>query len=252
MEKQEALFKYLLRLGDNALILGHRLSELCSWGPILEEDIATTNISLDLIGQAQSLLKQAGDVEGKGRTADDLAYKRAERDFYNALITEYPNGDFAVTMVRQFLYDTYEHFLYTALKESKDENLAAIAVKSHKEVAYHLRHTSQWVIRMGDGTEESKQRAQTALNDIWMFTEDLFATDESDEVLVKEGIAPDMATIKSQWEKHVKEVLTEATLTMPEEQWQQSGSKEGRHSEQLGFILAEMQYLPRAYPEASW
>ncbi len=249
---QEAKFEYLLRLGDSSLIIGHRLSEWCGHGPILEEDIALINIALDFVGNATSLLAYAAQVEGKGRTEDDLAYMRDERGFRNLLITEQPNGDFANTIARQFLFDTYMYFLYEELKNSSDETIAAIAVKSHKEITYHLRHTTEWMYRLGDGTTESHERLQNALNDLWMFTPELFDMDEVDALLIKEGIVPDLNKIKAAWEKRVKEVITEATLQIPVTTFKQKGSKEGKHSEHLGFLLAEMQYVHRAYPGAKW
>lgn len=252
MTLQEAKFEYLLRLGDSSLIIGHRLSEWCGHGPILEEDIALINIALDFVGNATSLLSYAGQVEGKGRNEDDLAYMRAEREFRNLLITEQPNGDYATTIARQFLFDTYMFFLYEELKSSKDETIAAIAVKSHKEITYHLRHTSEWMLRLGDGTVESHDRLQNGLNDLWMFTFEMFEMDEVDALLIKEGIAPDLNKIKSLWEKRVHEVLAEATLQIPTTTFKQKGSKEGKHSEHLGFLLAEMQYVHRAYPGAKW
>lgn len=252
MTTKEAKFEYLLRLGDSSLVIGHRLSEWCGHGPILEEDIALINIALDFVGNATSLLKYAGEVEGKGRDEDDLAFMRDEREFRNLLITEQPNGDYASTIARQFLFDTYMFFLYEELKSSKDETLASIAAKTHKEVTYHLRHTTEWMFRLGDGTAESHERLQNGLNDLWMFTADMFDMDEVDALLIKEGIAVDLNKVKSDWEKRVKEVLAEATLQMPVTAFRQKGSREGKHSEHLGFLLAEMQYVHRAHPQAKW
>ena len=252
MTLEQAKFEYLLRLGDSSLIIGHRLSEWCGHGPILEEDIALINIALDFVGNATSLLTYAAQVEGKGRTEDDLAYLRNERDYRNLLLTEQPNGDYAMTIARQFLYDVYTYFLYEELKKSKDETIAAIAVKSHKEITYHLRHTTEWMYRLGDGTEESHQRLQNGLNELWMFTSDLFDMDEVDAILIKAGIAPDLNKIKEAWEKRVKEVVAEATLQLPTSIAKQKGSREGKHTEHLGYLLAEMQYLPRTYPTAKW
>ncbi len=252
MTLQQAKFEYLLRLGDSSLIIGHRLSEWCGHGPILEEDIALINIALDFVGNATSILAYAAQVEGKERTEDDLAYMRNERDYRNLLLTEQPNGDYATTIARQFLYDVYTFFLYEELKKSKDDTIAAIATKSHKEITYHLRHTTEWMYRLGDGTEESHQRLQNALNDLWMFTGDLFDMDEVDALLIKEGIAPDLEKIKEAWEKHVKEVIIEATLQMPATTIKQTGSREGRHTEHLGYLIAEMQYIPRSYPNTKW
>jgi ring-1,2-phenylacetyl-CoA epoxidase subunit PaaC len=252
MTIQEAKFEYLLRLGDSSLIIGHRLSEWCGHGPILEEDIALINIALDFVGNATSLLTYAAEVEGKGRTEDDLAFMRGEREFRNLLITEQPNGDYASTIARQFLFDTYMYFLYEELKSSKDETIAAIAVKSHKEITYHLRHTTEWMYRLGDGTSESHQRLQNGLNDLWMFTSEMFDMDEVDALLIKAGITPDLNKIKTEWEKRVKEVIAEATIQIPSTTFKQKGSREGKHSEHLGFLLAEMQYVHRAYPGAKW
>lgn len=252
MSTQDALFKYTLRLGDNALILGHRLSEWCSKGPFLEEDIALSNIALDHVGRANALLTYAAQVEGKGRTEDDLAYKRMERHFYNNLISELPNGDFAYTIVRQLAVSTFELFYFDALSKSKDATIAGIAAKTLKEVKYHYKHSSDWTVRLGDGTEESHQRMQKALSEIWPFTGELFEMDETDQVLIKEGIAVDLNEIKIKWEKQVDEVLAEATLEKPAHTFNQTGSRKGLHTEHLGFILAELQYLQRAYPDARW
>ncbi|MGQ0829971.1 MAG: 1,2-phenylacetyl-CoA epoxidase subunit PaaC [Bacteroidota bacterium] len=249
---KEAKFEYLLRLADSSLIIGHRLSEWCAHGPILEEDIALTNIALDFVGNGTALYAYAAQVEGKGRTEDDLAYLRNEREYRNLLLTEQPNGDYAKTITRQFLFDAYTFYLYEKLKSSKDETIAAIAAKSFKEITYHLRHTTEWMLRLGDGTPESHLRLQNALNDLWMFTSDLFDMDEVDALLIKEGIAPDLNILKEQWEKHVKEVITEATLQIPATTFKQKGSRSGKHTEHLGFLLAEMQYVHRAYPGAKW
>jgi ring-1,2-phenylacetyl-CoA epoxidase subunit PaaC len=252
MTKQEALFTYLLRLGDTSLILAQRNTEWCGHGPFLEEDLALTNISLDLLGQANSIYNYAGAVEGKGRNEDDLAFLRSEREFLNALITELPNGDYGNTILRQFLCDAFDFFLYTELMKSKDATLAAIAAKSIKEITYHIRHSSSWVERLGDGTEESHKRMQNALDDLWRFTGELFEMNEVDAVLLKEGIAADLNTIKTNWETKVKEVLHRATLKVPENTFMQRGSREGKHTEHLGYILSEMQSLPRSLPNAKW
>jgi ring-1,2-phenylacetyl-CoA epoxidase subunit PaaC len=249
---KEATFQYLLRLGDSSLIIGHRLSEWCGHGPILEEDIALTNIALDFVGNATAILTYAAQVEGKGRTEDDLAFMRHEREFRNLLLTEQPNGDYAQTIARQFLFDTYMYFLYEELKNSKDETLAALATKAHKEITYHLRHTTEWMYRLGNGTEESHERLQKALNTLWMYTPDLFDMDEVDTLLIKEGIVPDLTLVQTKWEVHVNEVLQEATLQVPKNNFKQKGSREGKHSEHLGFLLAEMQYVHRAYPGVKW
>ncbi|MEO6882387.1 MAG: 1,2-phenylacetyl-CoA epoxidase subunit PaaC [Bacteroidia bacterium] len=249
---QHALFQYCLRLADNSLILGHRLSEWCGHGPVLEEDIALTNIALDHIGHARALLQYAAQVEGKNRTEDDLAFLRKEHEFYNTMLAEQLNGDFGKTIVRQFFTDVFDFYFYQELSKSSDEMLAAIAAKSFKEMTYHLRHSSEWVIRLGDGTEESHQRIQKSVNDLWMFTGEFFEMNEVDEILLKEKIAVDLSKVKSLWEKKVFEVLKTATLVKPESTWMQTGSRKGFHTEHLGFLLAEMQYLPRAYPDAKW
>ncbi len=252
MTQQEALFNYCLRLADNSLILGHRLSEMCSKGPFLEEDIATSNIALDLIGQANELLQYAGQVEGKGRNEDDLAFKRSERDFFNVLLAEHLNTDFAVVIMRQFLLDAFDFHFYGELKKSTDATLAAIAEKSHKEIVYHLRHSSKWVERLGDGTEESNRRIASALNDLWRFTGELFEMTEVDNLLLKAGIAVDLASIESAWKKTVADTLQRATLTIPENTFMQRGSREGKHTEHLGYLLAEMQHLHRTFPGVEW
>lgn len=252
MTKEEALFQYTLRLGDSNLILGHRLSEWCGFGPYLEEDIALTNIALDLVGQSRSFLAYAAKVEDKGRDEDDLAYFRKERDFLNILMAEQPNGDFGKTMMRQFLFDVFHFYFQEELQNSKDEELSSIAAKSIKEVTYHLRHSSEWMLRLGDGTKESHNRVQNALDDLWKFTGEMFEMNEVDEILIKEGIAPDLNAIKKKWDKKVKEVFEEATLKIPDNQWMMNGSREGKHTEHLGYILAELQHIPRTYPDAKW
>ena len=247
-----SLFEYVLRLGDDSLILGHRLSEWCGHGPILEEDIAMTNISLDLVGQATSLLGYAGELEGKGRDADALAFLRFDRDYKNVLLVEQPNGDFGMTMLRQFFFDAYRKPLFEKLQHSTDKHLAAIAEKSLKETKYHLKHSSEWVIRLGDGTEESNARIQDSLNTLWRYTNELFFTDEVDAELVEKGIVPSLQEIQNQWNATVTAVLNEATLTIPTNNWKQEGGRKGLHSEHLGYILAELQYMQRAYPNMQW
>lgn len=247
-----ALLAYCLRRGDDLLILSHRLGEWCGHGPVLEEDIALTNRALDHIGEARNLLTYAGQVEGKGRDEDTLAYLRTERQFVNCKLVEQPNGDYAHTIVRSFLFDAYHLPLSQALVKSTDAQLSAIAAKAVKEATYHLRHSSEWIIRFGDGTEESHQRAQKALDALWTFTGELFATDEVDAELVKAGIAPDMTAIKATFDKTVNDVLTEATLKRPADGFMASGGRKGQHSEYMGFLLAEMQSLHRAHPGANW
>jgi ring-1,2-phenylacetyl-CoA epoxidase subunit PaaC len=252
MTTQEALFKYILRIGDTNLILGQRLSEWTGHGPFLEEDLALTNITLDITGAAKSLLEYAALVEGKGRTEDDLAFLRNDRQFFNVQITELPNGDYARTIARQVLIDCFDFYFYQELAKSKDETLAGIAQKSLKEVTYHLRHTSAWLERFGDGTEESHNKVQLALNELWQYTNELFEMNEVDEILIKDGIAVDLNLVKSKWEKHILELVEKSTLTIPENVFMQTGSRKGLHTEHLAFILAEMQALPRMYPDAKW
>lgn len=248
----DSLFRYLLRLADSSLILGQRLGEWCGHGPILEEDIALTNISLDLIGQSRLFFDYAAKTEGKGRTEDDLAFLRDPMHYYNALLVEQPNGDFGKTITRQFFFDTFHFYQFELLKKSRDGHMAAIAEKSLKEITYHLRHSSEWVIRLGDGTEESHRKIQNSVNELWMFTGDLFEMNEDDEILVKAGIAADLNEIKSKWDETVKGTLAKATLKIPDNGFMLTGGIKGKHTEHLGYILAEMQYLQRAYPGAKW
>ena len=250
--KNEALFQYLLRLGDDSLILGQRLGELCGHGPILEEDIALTNISLDLIGQTTSLLNYAGEVEGNGRDGDKLAFLRFEHQYTNLLLVEQPNGDFADTIMRQFLFDAYRKPLFERLINSTDLQLSAIAEKSLKETRYHLKHTSEWVIRLGDGTEESRQRIQKALDNLWRYADEIFYTDEVDVELAKSEILPDLSDVRSEWENTVKSIFLEATISIPSNNWKFEGGRKGRHSEHMGYILSELQYMQRAYPNLEW
>jgi ring-1,2-phenylacetyl-CoA epoxidase subunit PaaC len=252
MELRDALFNYLLRIGDTSLIAGQRLAEWVSKGPTLEEDIALTNIGLDLIGQARAALSYAAEIEGKGNTEDSLAFLRSEREYYNTLLSEQENGDFAFSIAKQFLSDAFFFHFYKALEHSKDEKLAAIASKSIKEVSYHLRHSGEWVIRLGDGTPESKSKIQSAFDNLWMFTGDLFEMNEVDEELMGMGIGVDLNAIKPLWESTVNEVLKRATLTRPKDEYMQTGRLEAKHSEALGHILSEMQYLQRAYPNSKW
>lgn len=246
------LFEYCLRLGDTPLILGQRIAEWCGHGPILEEDIALTNISLDLIGQARAFLSYAAEVEGAGNTEDDIAFFRGEREYKNILLAEQPNEDFAQTILRQFLISAFQYFYYGALTKSKDERIAALAEKSLKEVTYHLRHSSEWVIRLGDGTNESKKRLGNALSELWRFTGDMFDMDETDSVLISQGIATDLNALRTPWLEKVKETFAFATIKVPENVFMLSGSRKGKHTEYLGHMLSEMQYLPRTYPGASW
>lgn len=252
MTQQEAIFEYILRMGDNSLILGHRLSEWCGHGPILEQDIALTNIALDLIGQSRNYLTAAGNVEGKGRSEDDLAFFRIERDFKNVLLVEQPNGDWGVTLARQFLFDHFHYLVLQELRNSSHEELRDIAEKSIKEVTYHVRYSSDWMKRLGDGTEESHRRVQQGIDDLWRYTGEMFEMDEVDAMLIEAGIAPDLSHLKEKWHENVSAVLKEATIDVPGEQFMQTGGKKGIHTEHLGYLLAEMQHLPRTYPDAKW
>jgi ring-1,2-phenylacetyl-CoA epoxidase subunit PaaC len=246
------LFEYLLRLGDNCLILGHRLSEWCGHGPVLEEDIALANVALDLLGQAKLWLDLAAEVEGRGRNADQLAFLRDVREFRNALLLEQRNGDFAFTMVRQFFFDAWHHKLLQALAGSTDPRLAEVAAKAVKEAAYHLERSRDWIIRLGDGTEESHRRAQKAVDILWPYTGELFEADQVEQTLAERGAAPDPTGLRQTWRDLVDATLAEATLTRPESGWMQRGGRTGLHSEHLGYLLAEMQFLQRAYPGATW
>lgn len=252
MTQEQALFNYALRLGDNALIRSCRLSEWCSNAPMLEEDLALTNFALDMIGRAQLLLGYAGQVEGRGRTDDDLAYKRPERSFRNVLITELPNGDFAFTITRELLLSTFEYYYFSALAGSTDSTLSSIAAKTLKEVKYHMAHSTDWALRLGDGTEESHVRMQKALDELWPFTGELFETDDVEASLSAALNLPDAAAIKQKWEAHVADVLSQATLKAPVHTFSQTGGRTGVHTEYMGHILAEMQFLQHAYPDAKW
>jgi len=253
MDRNTALFEYCLRLGDTSLILGQRLSEWCGHGPILEEDIAMSNIALDYVGQSRIIYAYAGQLEGKGRTEDDLAFHRDARQYRNLLITEQPNGDFACTMARQYLMSVYMFHLYSALSNSTDADINAFAKKSLKEVAYHVRHSADWMLRMGDGTEESHQRLQHAVNSLWFFVDDLFDADEVDALLLADGVAANMDLVKAAWEEDVKSVFAQSNIQLPSmNSFTRKGSRKGNHTEHLGYILAEMQFLPRAYPDAKW
>jgi len=247
------LFDFLLRQGDNTLVLGHRVSEWCGVSPVLEEDIALANTALDMIGQTQMWLGYAGEVEGKGRTADNLAYLREAWDFRNLLLLERPNDDFGVTMMRQFLFDAFHVLILKALESSSDTRIAEIAAKSLKEATYHLERSRETVIGLGDGTAESNAKMQAALDLLWPYVGEMFVADDVDAAMVKEAIAPDPSTLREAWDAIVLPSLSEATLTVPEGDFTHKGGKNGtRHSEHLGHMLAQMQILPRSYPDASW
>ena len=246
-------FEWLLRVGDNALILSQRLSEWCGKGPVLEEDMALTNISLDLIGQATLWLSLAGKVEGKGRDEDALAFLRDVQDFHNLLLVEQPNGDYADTLMRQLYFDLWHFMWLESLLQSSDTDIAQIAEKSLKEVAYHLRRSSDLVIRLGDGSEESHVRIQRAADKFWMFAGEAFIDDELDQRIASRRIAPLPGSLRERWLARLEQIFSEATLTMPAaDAWMQTGGKHGRHTEHLGYLLAEMQFLQRAYPGAQW
>lgn len=252
MTDKEALFRYAVRMGDNSLVLGHRLSEWCGHGPQLEEDIAQANIALDLIGQARNYLTHAGEIEGKGRSEDDLAYLRTDREYLNVLITELPKGDYARTIARSFLFDAFHLPLQQALTKSSDERLKGIAEKAVKEVTYHLRHSGEWLVRFGDGTAKSHDLAQDALDDLWRYTGELFIPDEAEDMLAKSGVAPKLSDIKKEWDATIDRTLKEAELKRPADGWMASGGKKGVHTEHLGPMLAEMQTLQRTFPGAEW
>ncbi len=266
---------YILRLADDALITGHRLSEWCGHGPILEQDIALTNTALDHLGRARSLYQYAAElfnqltVQEKGETItsvaiqnlvkagtplneDSLAYLRDGWDFKNVLLTEHPNIDWAYTVTRAFFLDTFHFFYYTALEKSTDSTLAAIAEKSLKEVTYHLRWSSEWMIRLGDGTDESHDKLQKAVNDLWSYTGEFFVAAPYELEMQQQGIAPDLDPIKAQWTERVLAILNEATIAVPAGSWMQKGGKEGRHTEHLGYILTELQFMQRVYPGMEW
>lgn len=247
-----ARFDWLLWMGDNTLILGHRVSEWCGHSPVLEEDIALANTALDLIGQTQLWLGLAGEVEGKGRSADDLAYHRDAWAFRNVLLVERPNGDFGKTLMRQFLFDAWHIEMLRALANSTDPRVAEIAAKAVKEVAYHLERSADLVIRLGDGTDESHARMQKALADLWPYTGELLQGDAVDEAVAAAGIALLPESLRAGWEATVSEVLAAATLVSPKDSYQHKGGKRGIHTEHLGYILADMQFLQRAYPGATW
>jgi len=246
------LSKFCLRLGDSCLIMAHRQSEMCSKGPFLEEDIAQTNLGLDLLGQAEALLIYAAKLEGKGRTADDLVYKRPERHFFNFMLTEQPNTDFAFSVVRQYLMTLYLSRVYETLAKVDDETLSGIAAKAIKEMTYHQNHLTMWVKRLGDGTEESHDRIQTAFNELWMFLGELYEEDALDLKMQKAGYSVSGKEMKDYLMAKISSDLADATLEVPEYEFMTTGSKRGIHTEYLGYILAEMQYLQRAYPDAKW
>ena len=243
----KALFTYTLHLADNSLVLAQRNSEWCGHGPVLEQDIAITNISLDLLGQARSLFQYAAELKGGGATEDSLAYLRTEREYLNCLLLELPKGDWAQTVLRQFFFSCYQHLLFKHLSGFSDEQLAAIAAKSLKETRYHLRWSGEWVVRLGDGTDESKRRIEKAIDELWRYTGEMFQPAGFETEL---GIP--LAEIKNEWMQEVGQVFSEAGLSIPEKTFMQDGGKKGNHTEHLGYILTELQYLQRTYPGVEW
>lgn len=249
---QQQRLQFVLQLADTSLVLGHRLSEWCGHGPVLEQDIAMANIGLDLLGQARSYYQYAAELEGLGRTEDDLAFLRAATEYRNPLLVEQPNGDFAATVLRQFLFDSYHLPFLEALRAGPDEKLAAIAEKSAKEAAYHRQWSAEWVIRLGDGTPESRRRLDAALRNLWRYTAELTNPTPAEAALVDLGLAPNLDDVRALQQAHIAEVFTEATVPLPAPGVAQKGGKTGRHSEHLGYLLAELQYMQRAYPGLKW
>ena len=252
MTPEQALTSYVKRLGDNALVLGQRMIELVAAGPELEEELANANFALDYIGQARMFYSYACEREGDGQSEDDLAYRRTEPEFRNLLLVEQPNGHFGDTIVRQVLFDAYYQLLLGALSRSNDPRLAEIAARAEKEVRYHLRHAAQWLVRLGDGTEESHRKVQQSLDDLWRYTGEMFAVDALDEAMMTSFAGPDLNAIAGEWQDKIAAIVAEATLTLPQQTSMASGGKQGRHSEHFGYLLAEMQILPRTYPDATW
>lgn len=244
--------KYYLEVADNAFILSHRLSECSSNGPFLEEDLANTNVALDLIGLAESIYNEAAKIKGTNETGDDLAYRRDESEYANVLLVEQPNTDFAFIMTRQFFMDTFNYYYFAELANSTDKFLQALATKSLKEVTYHLRRSSEWMIRFGGGTDVSKEKAQNAINALWRYTEELFTPSEADKALLSDGISINLSSIKEKWLQKINEILYLAHLSKPEKEFQLSGGKNGRHSEYMGFMLTDIQFLTNKYPDANW
>jgi ring-1,2-phenylacetyl-CoA epoxidase subunit PaaC len=247
-----ALFAYVLRHGDDCLILAQRLGDLVSRAPELEEDIALANIALDILGTGRRLLQYAGEIEGAGRSEDDLAFGRTEREFTNLLLVEVPNGDFGQTMARQFCFDAYHDLLWNRLVESSDETIAGIAGKARKESAYHLRHSRLWVLRLGDGTDESHRRMQAGLDAIWRFTAEMFIDDDVDRAAAESGYGVLPSSLRDDWVATITDAIAEATLHLPEDTSVRTGGRDGRHSEEIGPLLAEMQHMYRSFPGASW
>ena len=246
------LYNYILELADNCLIAGQRLGELCGHGPSLETDIACTNISLDLFGQTRSYFQYAADIKGGDATEDSIAFLRYEREYKNVLLVEQPNRDFAYTIARQYLYDVFHLLLLEKLQFSQDITLSAIAKKSIKEASYHVRFTGDWIKRLGDGTEESHEKMQVAIDGLWTYTNELFEVTEEAKALAEEGIGIDVTTLKDAYYENVTSLLEEATLTIPESKYFQKGGKKGIHTEHLGYLLSDLQYMQRTYPNMEW
>ncbi|BBB29093.1 1,2-phenylacetyl-CoA epoxidase subunit PaaC [Neptunomonas japonica] len=247
-----ATLEYATRLGDDAVVLGHRISEWVSYGPFLEEDIAYANVSLDYVGRARMFYTYAAELADDGRTEDDFAYMRSDRDYRNLLLLEMPRGDFAYSQVRQLLADVYYSLVLPKLAQSKDERLAAVAAKSVKETKYHVRRSRDWVHRLGDGTEESHKRTQKAVDQLWGYTHEMFDMDETEQLLADNGIGVDVSKLRDQWHKEVSAILTEATITVPEDSWAVRGGRTGYHTENLGHMLTQMQIVHRSHPGCQW
>lgn len=252
MNRDQALLAYVTRLGDNALILGQRMVELVAAYPELEEELANANFALDYIGQARMFYTYAGELEGQGRGEDDFAFLRAENEFRNYLLIEQPNNNFGDSITKLVLFDAFYLLLLGALTTCSDKRVTEIAARAEKEIRYHLRHNSQWLVRLGDGTDESHERVQAAVDNLWQYTGEMFAADEVDAIFAADFNGPDLGAIYTEWKQQLAAILDEATLAMPEDAWMAAGGKEGRHSEHLGYMIAEMQYLQRTYPGANW
>ena len=246
------MFEYLVRLGDDRLVLGHRLSEWCGHGPILEEDIALANIALDLVGQANLFLEQAGKAEGEGRDQDALAYFRDVVDYRNVLMAELPKGDFGFTITRQFFFSVFNYLQMEALQGSKHADVAGIAAKAVKEAKYHVRHSADWMIKLGDGTAESHDRVQNAVDELWRYTGEMFIADDVDRAAASEGLGVDPSTLETAWRAHIDDVMRRATLRLPDVKYMQRGGRDGKHTEHLGHMLSEMQIVARSYPDGKW
>lgn len=252
MNSEEALLAYVTRLGDNALVLGQRMVELVAAYPELEEELANANFALDFIGQARMFYAYAGELEGEGRGEDEFAFLRDENEFRNFLLLEQPNGDFGDSITKLVLFESFYLLLLESLEHCSDARVAEIAVRAGKEIRYHLRHNRQWFVRLGDGTDESHERVQASLDSLWQFTGEMFAPDKIDNIFESEFEGPDLFKIGESWQDNIASIVAEATLQLPEDGWMASGGKQGRHSEHFGYMIAEMQYLQRAHPGASW